>query len=180
VTVEALGAKRARLIEELRLVDDAVRDAAVADVQSGRPIAVVAREAGVTRPTLYAWLKSDSAAETRLAKIDARYERLIELVMKTLDPAGDFSRKGNWRSGLQWEQNGRKGSARDRLKFAADQLLARLDVLEPIDRDMIRKCAQEAGFSADTGDILTAVVADLDEAYTIRKRLEAASDPFAD
>lgn len=86
-----LAERRAALLAELAVVDADVRLAAVAEVRSGRPLQVVAREAGVSRPTLYKWLADAPAPEVddsveaarlskRLSEIDAVYERMVAAI----------------------------------------------------------------------------------------------------
>ena len=184
-SVQSLSARRAKLMSELESLEVELRAAVVSDVAGGRAVSVVAREAGVTRPTVYKWVRdavtpSDDAA--RLVEIDARYERLVDLLVQAHKPADGISRKGKRWSGLQMEQAARNvsrkgGSATKALRETCESLLLRLDG-SAVDLDLIRQCAQEAGFDAQGGDVIPVLLAELDEAYALRKRIQALEDPF--
>lgn len=145
-----------------------LRVAAVAAVSGGRPLASVAREAGVTRPTLYAWCR-DSGAErerlvSRLAELDARWEKLVSAAMQHDMPAGVVSRRGNQRSGLQVEAQGRKVSRGDESAAALVRRGAETKLLSLV-ADM-----------ADKDATFAAVRDELDEAWKIRQSLAALDD----
>lgn len=75
--------------------------------------------------------------QARLDEIDARWEKVVKAAMKMQEPAGDYSRRGNWRSGLQNEAIGRRvaegihESATAVLRRGVEQRLVRLAETDP-------------------------------------------------
>lgn len=168
--LEALADRRRDLRSELEALELELRDATVDAVRSGVPAAPAARLAGVSRETLYKWLRSNGVAtdtlalerrlEARLSVLDRAHDRRVKDVMGELEPAGDFSRRGNWRSGYQWEQAARNvsragGSAkaqheewarRELERRAEPVMVAELEEAEEIRRRLLEL---RAGFFAD-------------------------------
>ena len=161
-TLEDLAAER-------KALDSRLREAVVSAVAAGESVASVARRAGITRPTVYAWVKAatpddSEALEARLAVLDARWDALVRNVVQRDMPAGQVSRRGNVRSGLQVEAMGRKVSrgaesaSAMAVRVATDKLLA---------------------FFADYRGEDPAVLAirdELDEAWKIRQTLAERRD----
>lgn len=164
-TLEGLAERRRELRDELAAVESELRDAAVDAAREGVPAAAVARLAGVSRESLYQWLRasgvetSSLAAERRLeariAALEGRHAERVAAKMGELEPAGDRSRRGNWRSGYQWENLGRSGSSRDRFAFWAERALD-----------------DDAEAQAD--------IASMEQARGELLAIRAARDPFAD
>jgi hypothetical protein len=61
-----LGRQRIRLLEQLADVTAKIETLAVAEVDAGEPKRQVAMRAGVTRPTIDAWLRDAERAEREL------------------------------------------------------------------------------------------------------------------
>jgi len=61
--LDDLGKQRIRLLEQLAEVTATLEPVAVAEVESGVPKLQVAKRAGITRPTLDAWLR-DAGRDT--------------------------------------------------------------------------------------------------------------------
>ena len=110
--LETLADRRRELRAELEALEVELRDATCDAVREGVPAAPAARLAGVSRETLYKWLRAQGVAtetlaverrlEARISTLEAKYEAKVSDAMGALEPAGDFSRRGNWRSGYQW------------------------------------------------------------------------------
>lgn len=116
--IAGLAGKRRQLLAELETCELELRHASTDVVREGEPAKPVAELAGVSRETLYKWLRSSGVAtdtlalerrlEARIAVLEAKHARRVADKLGELEPAGDRSRRGNWRSGYQIEAMGRR------------------------------------------------------------------------
>lgn len=167
------AARRAELLTELGAVDAELRELAVQAIADGQPAARVAKAAGVSRETLYKWLRADGVAtealalerrlRTRLAELDGRWNELVERVMAREKMPVEAIRLEAAKRNAQAGKRRRKGlpplpTISDDLRAFAEAKILRLVDDRP-GEPVLRVVGQE-----------------LDEAWTIRQRLQAIEE----
>lgn len=174
-SLAATAASRSALLAELATVEQRLQAEAVEAVSAGRPILHVAREAGVSRVTLYAWIKrhAERDPEKRLAVLEARWDGLVDAIAKRDMPAPEISRHGRTISGLQAEAGRRNSQAK---RLARKGLKPMEKPSETLRRHAEAQLLRLLDDKAGEDPVLGAIAAELEELETLRAEITARAE----
>lgn len=159
--LRSIAAERNRLAGELAQVDEDLRAAVRLAVSTGTPISRVAKEAGITRPTVYAWIRSDpeSLMRVRLAELDRRYESLVDAIAAREKPPAEAMRlEAAYRNGQAGKRR-RKGLGPLPTPTAAVRDFAEAKLLRLLEHD------------GGEDPVLSRIRDEIEEAWNLRQAL---------